>query len=115
MNYNKYNKTVKEYLEKIEAFLIKKYGNVSDEWEVILYLLADNIDLYLRCKHTLLSNGIFDASTYKKNPLLSTLKDLQATILKQVQHLGISPYAASKIKQENEDDSEDFISSLINE
>lgn len=115
MNYTKNNKITKEYLLGIENYLINKYGKVNDEWNTLLMLLADNIDIYIQCKNSIRSNGIFDASTYKKNPLLSTLKDLQATILKQVQHLGISPYAASKIKQENEDDSEDFISSLINE
>ena len=40
------------------------------------------------------------------------MKDLQASIMKQVQHLGISPYSASKIKQEVEDDNEDFIEAL---
>ena len=77
-----------------------------------LTLLADNLDLYIECRKSISQNGIFDTETYKKNPLLTTCKDLQATIMKQIQHFGLSPYAISKIKQTEEDDSEDYIESL---
>jgi hypothetical protein len=42
------------------------------------------------------------------------MKDLQATIHKQIQHLGLSPYAISKIKMSSEDDTDDFINDLTN-
>jgi hypothetical protein len=44
--------------------------------------LADNLDLYDSIKESIETNGIYDASTGKKNPLLTTLKDLQASIMK---------------------------------
>lgn len=112
MNYAKYTKTTRDYLLNVEGYLTNKYGSVSPEWEATLSLLADNLDLYNECRKSIRTHGIYDASTGKKNPLLATMKDLQATILKQIQHLGLSPYAASKIKSEIEDDTDDFIDRL---
>jgi len=34
--------------------------------------------------------------------------------MKQIQHLGLSPYAISKIKDDKEDDTDSFIESLTN-
>ena len=114
MNYNKWKKETKDYLMKVEDYLVNKYGAVNPQWEAMLILLADNLDLYGECKKSVRVNGIYDSSTGKKNPLLATMKDLQATIIKQIQHLGLSPYAASKIKSEVEDDTDDFIDNLTN-
>lgn len=114
MNFNKYTKTTKEYLSNVEEYLITKYGKVAPEWEATLSLLGDNLDLYIECRKAVRTYGIYDANTGKKNPLLATMKDLQATIIKQIQHLGLSPYAASKIKTDVEDDTDDFIDNLTN-
>lgn len=112
MDYTKYNNQTKTNLKNIEQFLINKYGKFQPEWNTILQLLGDNLELYTKCKESIKVNGIYNPENGRKNPLLSTCKDLQATILKQIQHLGISPYAASKIKLGEEDDTEDFIDSL---
>lgn len=106
MNKQKYTKSTKEYLDKIEQYLTKRYGKISPEWEGVIILLADNLDLYKECQSSIRRNGIYDASTGKKNPLLATCKDLQATIMKQIQHLGLSPYATAKISDKEEDDSD---------
>ena len=105
-------KETKENIKKITDYLIKQYGEIQPQWEMTLSLLADNLDLYIECRKSITQNGIFDTENYKKNPLLTTCKDLQATIMKQIQHFGLSPYAISKIKQTEEDDSEDYIESL---
>lgn len=105
----------KKIIDSINNYLTEKYGEVKPEWATIMYLLGDNLDLYKECRESIRRNGIYDSTTAKKNPLLSTCKDLQATILKQIQHLGLSPYAASKIKDAVEDDTEDYIESLTNE
>lgn len=102
----------KKMMTGIREYLSGKYGEIPLQWEAILGLLQDNIDLYQQCKKSVEDNGIFDKDDYKKNPLLSTMKDLQTTIIKQIQHLGLSPYAESKIKQSGEDDTDDFIDSL---
>lgn len=114
MNYSKYSKKTKDYLFAVETFLNNKYGGINDEWGALIYLLADNLELYEECKKSVKENGIYDTSTGKKNPLLCTMKDLQATIHKQIQHLGLSPYAISKIRMNESDDTDDFIDDLTN-
>lgn len=108
------NKATKENIQKITEYLKGQYGEVKPQWELTLQLLIDNLELYYKCRKSIDENGIFDAENYKKNPLLTTCKDLQATILKQIQHFGLSPYAISKIKMEQEDDTDNYIESLTN-
>lgn len=112
MNYKKYTKPTRKYMEAVEAYLVAQYGSVNPEWESSLLLLADNLDLYEECKESIKVNGIFNPDRFTKNPLLSTMKDLQATMLKIFQHLGISPYAVSKIHITPEDDTDDFLDNL---
>lgn len=104
----------KEYIKKVNEFLVEKYGNVQPQWEAVIKLLADNLDLYQDCVKSIKNHGIYNAENGKKNPLLATIKDLQATIMKQVQHLGLSPYSISKIKMNDEDDTDEYIESLTN-
>lgn len=106
MKTTKYQKTTQQFIKKSLDYLSKRYGEVKPEWEFMLYMYADNLELYDKIKATIENDGIYDKNTGRKHPLLSTQKDLQATMMKQVQHLGLSPYAASKIKQAEEDDSE---------
>lgn len=113
MNYSKYTKPTKKKMKYVEAYLISTYGEVKDEWTSTLTLLADNLDLYDSCMDSLNNTGLFDKVTWRKNPLLSTVKDIQATILKLIQHLGISPYSHSKIRITPEDDTDDFLESLV--
>ena len=112
MKYTNYRQITNKFMNNVERHLKETYGEVKSEWETTLFLLAENLDMYLECKDAINENGIFDSSSFRKNPLLSTIKDLQATIMKQVQHLGISPYSASKIRMEAEEDNEDFIEAL---
>ncbi len=106
-------KEITKYIEDVRKYLTEKYGEVYPQWEAIIFLLQDNLDLYFQCRQSIKDNGIFDSDTYKKNPLLSTAKDIQATIIKQIQHLGLSPYAVGRIKVDDEDDTEDFVESLL--
>ena len=114
MDLKKYSKETKKYIQSIIDYISKKYGEVPAEWEAIIYLLADNLDLYNECKDSVKDNGIYNSNSGRKNPLLTTMKDLQATIMKQVQHLGLSPYAVSKIKDDKEDDTDEYIEALTN-
>ena len=114
MDLQKYSKDTEQYISNVIDYLTRKYGEVPNEWEAILMLLGDNLDLYNQCRLSVLENGIYNAENGKKNPLLTTMKDLQATIIKQIQHLGLSPYAVSKIKDSTEDDTDSYIEALTN-
>lgn len=114
MKLSHYSTSTQNYIKAVNEYLANKYGQVKPEWDATLTLMADNLDLYNECKESVRENGIYNAENGKKNPLLTTMKDLQATIIKQIQHLGLSPYAVSKIKDEKEDDTDDYIESLTN-
>lgn len=106
---------ISKYVEGIRGYLEEKYGSIPPEWETMLLLLKDNLELYVKCKDSVKKNGIYNTEKGLKNPLLSTMKDLQASIMKQVQHFGLSPWSASKIHPDSEDDNEDFIEGLTSE
>ena len=101
----RYSKQTKRVIDNALQYLKTRYGEVKPEWQNMLYMYADNLELYDQMFDSIQKEGIYDPSTGRKHPLLSSLKDLQATLFKQVQHLGLSPYSASKIKQAEEDDS----------
>lgn len=103
-----------EYIEQIKNYLKETYGEVKPEWSLTINTLEDTIKRYLEVKAIIDEEGIFFTDTKKKNPLLSTEKDLLATILKLTQKLGISPWDDSKIKVQTEDNTEDYINNLTN-
>lgn len=100
------------YMKAVKAYLIAEYGSVKGEWQITLMALEDALNRYGQVKQAIEQYGIYDAQTGIKNPLLSTEKDLLATILKLSQKLGISPWDASKIKAPETDDTDDFINKL---
>lgn len=101
-----------EFINSVKGYLSSKYGEVKVEWGSTLLILEDSLRRYEQIKEEINNNGIFDSSTGRKNPLLTTEKDCIATILKLSQKLGISPWDSSKIKTDSEEDDEDFIESL---
>lgn len=93
--------------------LQEEYGEVKPEWEVQLELLEDTLDMIVTLQEEIKTNGVFDPTTFKKNPLINSLKDYQTLLLKLSQKLGFSPYDISKIKKLSEEDTtEDFIEAL---
>lgn len=91
----------------IREYLTKKYGRVNNEWEITIRQLMDNLRLYDQCKAKLAETGIFNETEYKKNPLLATIKDLQASISKETQALTLTPYIQEKLGQLGEDENND--------
>lgn len=93
--------------------LQEEYGEVKPEWEVQLELLEDTLDMIVTIQEEIKTNGVFNPTTFKKNPLINSLKDYQTLLLKISQRLGCSPYDISKIKKLSEEDTtEDFIEAL---
>jgi phage terminase small subunit len=93
--------------------LQEEYGEVKPEWEVQLELLEDTLDMIVTIQEEIKTNGVFNPKTFKKNPLINSLKDYQTLLLKLSQKLGCSPYDISKIKKLSEEDTtEDFIEAL---
>lgn len=109
----KYSTETKRYVKAIERHLDNKYGKVEDEWKPMINLIADNLEMYRLCLNEIEQYGIYDPTLGKKNPLLTTVKDLQATIMKQVQHLGLSPYAVNKINVIESNGDADLLKNLL--
>lgn len=112
MTYKNYLPQTQKYMGAIETYLKRRFGAVQGEWEMTLNLLADNLDMYFECRKSISENGVFDPKTGRKNGLLPVIRDIQATISKQIMHLGISPYTASKVRSGEEDDS-NLLSNLM--
>lgn len=99
-------------MKAVKAYLTAEYGCVKGEWQITLMALEDALNRYVQVKQAIEEFGIYNSQTGLKNPLLSTEKDLLATILKLSQKLGISPWDAAKIKTPETDDTDDFINNL---
>ena len=101
-------------IENTITHLEEEYGEVKPEWQVQLDLLEDTLDMIVTLQEEIKTNGVFNPTTFKKNPLINSLKDYQTLLLKLSQKLGCSPYDLSKIKKlSEEDDTEDYIEKLI--
>lgn len=107
--------TVTEYIEATKQALIDKYGTIKGEWLITIMMLEDNLRLYKEVKDSIYKVGIWNDQRQVKNPLLSTLKDLQAVIMKLTVKLGITPYDEGRIKAQEAEEETDFIDSLIND
>lgn len=105
---------IKLYLDSARNYLRQRYGEIKPEWELTLMLLETSLARYKQVKEAIDEIGIYDAETGKKNQLLSTEKDLLATIFKLTQKLGLSPYDTAKIKVAEEDDA-DLLSAIMGE
>lgn len=115
MNVKDYTKGTQTYLKQIVAYLTEKYGKVQPQWNATLTTIADNLDLMAECKASIKQYGIYNERTGRKNPLIATVKDLQATNLKCYQQLGLTPWAESKIKSEETDADAELLQKLMGE
>lgn len=103
---------VKAYIKAVEKYLEKTHGEIKPEWESTIKLLEDNLELYESIKKAIAKEGVYNHTTGKRNPLLSSMKDVQGSILAINRHLGLSPFSASKIKHNTKDDTDDFLDNL---
>ena len=98
----------------INDAMIANYVEIKPEWKALIEMYADNLELYSTMKKILFETGLYDPNTGKKNPLIASIKDIQATMMKQQQKLAISPWDESKINITNEEE-DDFLTELDNE
>ena len=109
----KKNNTIESYIDAVKTSLTNEYGTIKPEWYFTLNILRDQLYLYDSIKSGIEKHGIYNPETGAKSPLLASLKDCTATILKLSQKLGCSPWDSSKIKNKVEDDTVDFVSELM--
>jgi phage terminase small subunit len=112
MDFSNYSPKVQKYMNYVCEFLTKKYGKVTTAWEFQISLMADQLEMYYEISKVIKETGLYNAQNMVKNPLISSLKDCTATLVKQAQQFGLSPWAESKMKDTEKDDSENFIDNL---
>lgn len=105
-------KEIKNHIDSCKESIIKRYGEIPSQYFITINLLEDTLIRYSQVKEAIDKFGICDSQTGVKNQLLSSEKDLLATIFKLTQKLGLSPYDSAKIKVAEEDDS-NLLSALM--
>ena len=113
MTLKDYSKPTQAYLKQAIAYLTEKYGSVQPQWTATIATIADNLDLMAECKASIKKHGIYNERTGRKNPLIATIKDLQATNLKCFQQLGLTPWSESKIKTDDSDGDAELLQKLM--
>lgn len=113
-NQFKWSEETVEYIKTVKNSIKQKYGSYDPTYDLVLSQLGDTYEMYCKCCQNIEEHGIYNEKTGLKNPILSTLKDTSATILKITQRLGLDVWSNSKIKVAEADDTEDFIENLIN-
>lgn len=101
MNYSDYeDKQVKKYMQSVEQSIKRDYGEVPDEFELSLMMLADNYNIYLQARTAINTDGVIITvnDTLIKHPMLKVLQDTQISMNKIINSFGLTPLSKSKLK-----------------
>lgn len=114
-NYNKkhmskdYSTSTVKYIAAVKKFLKSKYGKINDEWNGVIEILADNVELYLQCRNSIFQDGLMMTAKNgapTRNPLIKTMFDAQVQVTKLLTEFGLTPRANAKINLIGDDDEE---------
>lgn len=109
MSKNDYSANTIKYITAVKRYLKEKYGKVNSEWETILEILADNLELYQQCREGIKKDGLLLVAkngAMTRNPLIKTQLDAQIQINKLLDSFGLTPKAAAKINLVGDDNDE---------
>jgi len=113
--YSGYSQQTEQFMEAVEKFIKKKYGKIEPHWQGQLELLATNYELFHQAKKEITNSGMLITNRFgamEKNPMLRVITDANIQCIKLISEFGLSPKAASKIKDDDEDT--DIIKGLLN-
>lgn len=116
--YSAYSQPTRAFMNEVEAYLIRNYGEIQSHWRGQLDLLASQHDIYIKAKEQVANDGLMITNRFggvDKHPLLSVIKDSFIQIQKTVNQFGLSPSAKGKIKADaTEEENNDLITNLLN-
>lgn len=101
ISFEKYSKTVREYMDNLVQCLQSDYKSIPASWVVSLYLIADNYEIYLKAKKDVDDNGIRvvnSRGTYIVNPSFNVMNTCQNHMQKMVSSFALTPLSRSKMK-----------------
>jgi len=97
----------------IEDYLTEKYGEVQPQWQFTINTICENLQMIEDCRQEIKRVGLYNDRTGRKNPLIATIKDCQAVLLKCYQQLGLTPWSESKIKGDNENGDAELLQQIM--
>lgn len=107
--YSRYPEEVIKHMWSVHRFLLDKFGDIHDEWHLSLQMLADNLNMFIQCRDRIAVDGVIVENKFglpEKHPLIKVQNDAQIQIVKLLQQFGLSPYAISKLKTDDNNDDE---------
>lgn len=87
------------FITSIREYINKKFGDVK-EWELPIYLLENNVELFLKSQEEIKKLGlsVLDRNgNVKPNPFIKVANDAQIQILKLLTQFGLTAYSLSKL------------------
>ena len=96
------------FISETSEYLFNVYGIGSEQDQHTLAMLAEQIDLYVKCSKALRSTGLISQSnggkTFGPNPIISIRKDALKLAIHLMNELGLTPrsrLAAGKTEDES--------------
>lgn len=115
--YERYGEEVIKYMWSVHKFLLNKFGYISDEWFLSLQMLADNLNMFFKCRDQIAEDGIFIENKFgnlDKHPLIKVQNDAQIQIVKLLNEFGLSPKSVARLKIEDTEE-DDLLNDLLND
>lgn len=113
-----YNKDVQDYMTTLLKCLKKDYGELRDEWQLSLDLIAQTYETYLMAYHSVKADGVYTKDTknrVQRNPALTVMNNSQAYLQKLITQFALTPMSKSKMKKggdESSESAEEYIADL---
>lgn len=114
MKNNDYSTQTSKYINAVRKYLKQKFGAIAPEWEQPLVILADNLEVYQRCRQSINDDGLMllaKNGAMTKNPLIKVQQDTQTQIVKLLCEFGLTPKSAAKMNLQADD--EDTLKELL--
>ena len=114
--YSTYSIEVQQQMLSILKFLKDKYTTIQAEWQIALSMLADNLQMFCSCREQIKEDGLMITNRFgvaEKHPLIKVQTDAQIQIVKLLNEFGLTPKSVAKLKVEEQENTEEFIQSLI--
>jgi P27 family predicted phage terminase small subunit len=107
-----------KYIKAVRKYLTDKFEKIEPSWEGQLNILYEMYLTFLQAKDVIKRDGVCVLDRYgvlKKNPAFDICKDCSNQITKIVGNFALSPFAKSKIKELEDEDSSDIIKGLLSD
>lgn len=108
--YKELDPRVYEYMDVLLDSLKAEYGEVKNEWLLVLDMLAQNLEVYYIGYDSIKLEGMFTFDkngTKQRNPGITLMNNAQAYIQKLIGSMGWTLMSKSKIKAPDLADSSD--------